>query len=157
MTIEVDALMARIRARKKSGDCADGDAVDSDLETLVDALVQARAEVRRLTEEDEDLRGSAEIWVQLYDASIQRANTAEAELKRLRRDLPANVQQLYEAMDRVDTLTEAIAGVVRECEVCARHAQDKTALAERTSEACIRCKRALDLLQSAAGFARLIR
>jgi hypothetical protein len=157
MPIDMDALRARISARKAGQPQGrpDDDTLDSDLETLMSALEEARADVRRLTEEDEDLRGSAEIWVRLYDASLLRANRAEAELKVLRRNLPPNVQQLYEAMDRVALLTEAVSIVVKECDVCARSIEDRAAPHDdRTSEACGRCRRALGVLQSAAGLAR---
>lgn len=155
MAIDVDALWARIRARQATDpqESHDQEAVNVDLETLLSALEEARADVKRLSEEHDDLRESAEIWIRLYDASILRANRAEGDLKRLRRDLPTNVQHLYDALDRVAILTEAINRVVKDCDVCARTASDSPALSEKTMEACVRCQSALDALRSAAGLA----
>jgi uncharacterized membrane protein len=152
--IDIDALRARVRARTLTPvHERDPEAADADVEALLTALDEARAAVRRLTEEDDDLRESGEIWIRLYDANLRRANRAEAEVKRLRRDLPENVQQLYEVLDRLDGLRGAVTAAVSECETCAGRLQDRGSGHEGSS-ACARCLRALDVLQAAAGLVR---
>lgn len=155
MNIDIDALRARVRVRSVTPvherDC---ESAEADVEALLTALDEARAAVKRLTEEDDDLRESVEIWIRLYDANLRRANRAEAEVKRLRRDLPGQVQQLYEVLDRVDALREAVAAAVGECEMCARQSQDRSNRPEGNSSACARCLRALEALRAAAGLIR---
>jgi uncharacterized membrane protein len=155
VNIDIDALRARVRVRSMTPvHERDPASADADIEALLTALDEARANVRRLTEEDDDLRESVEIWIRLYDANLRRANRAEAELKRLRGDLPGQVQQLYEMLDRVDALREAVTAAVSECETCARQTQDRSGRHEGNSSACARCLRALDALQAVAGLIR---
>ena len=115
MKIDIDALRARFGAGSE----------EADIETLLAAFAEAQADVKRLTEQDEDLRESAEIWIRLYQ----------------------------DALDRVETLRSAIADTLTECEACARHAQDGTSGPERTGTTCAQCLKALDALQVAAGHA----
>jgi hypothetical protein len=156
MTLDIDALRAKVLARRKGAahDSKDREEADTDLETLIGALEQARGEVKRLTEEDEDLRGSVEIWIRLYDASLRRARETEAELGRLRQDLPGRVQELYAALDRVADLTDAIHHVVHACETCTQVTQERASVSEHLRAACARCRRALDALQAASGVVR---
>ncbi|HEX2342383.1 MAG TPA: hypothetical protein VHI98_18035 [Vicinamibacterales bacterium] len=155
MNIDIDALRARVRARSVTPvHERDRESAEADVEALLTALDEARAAVKRLTEEDDDLRESVEIWIRLYDANLRRANRAEAEVKRLRCDLPGQVQQLYEVLDRVDALREAVAAAVGECEMCARQSQDRSNRLEGNSSACARCLRALEALRAAAGLIR---
>jgi hypothetical protein len=65
-----------------------------DVDTLTEALQAARLEIKRLIEENDDLRASAIFWRDLYDASLSRANRAEAEIRRLYRELPNEVRNL---------------------------------------------------------------
>jgi hypothetical protein len=151
VNIDIDALCARVRARSTVPvHERDPRAADDDVEALLAELDDARAAVKRLTEEDDDLRESVEIWIRLYDANLRRANRAEAEVKRLRRDLPDNVQQLYEELDRVEVLREAVTTVVTECQMCARQTQEGSNCQEAGAGACGRCLRALEALQAAA-------
>jgi hypothetical protein len=150
VNIDIDALRARVRARHDMPTHDRTREADADIEALLAALEEARSAIKRLTEADDDLRESVEIWIRLYDANLRRANRAEAELKRLRRDLPDDVQHLYDVLDRVDALREAVNATVCECETCARQTDRSNGL-DRTSSACARCLRALDVLQSVAG------
>lgn len=145
MDIDLDALRARFRARDTAPVQDRAREADADIEALLAALDDARTAVKRLTEQDDDLRESVELWIRLYDANLRRANRAEAELKRLRDDLPGEVRHLYDVLDRVQDLSEAVTVTVGECEACARQAP---------SSACAQCLRALDALQSAAGLLR---
>jgi hypothetical protein len=156
MTIDIDALRAKVRTRRTTAthDSKDRNEADADLEMLIAELELARAEVKRQTEEDDDLRGSAAIWIRLYDASLRRAREAEVEVSRLRQDQPGHVQQLYAALDRVADLTDAIHNVVRACEACARVTEERAAVPEHLRAACARCQRALDALQTSSGVAR---
>jgi chromosome segregation ATPase len=153
VNVDIDALCARVRARHTIPvHERDPQAADDDVESLLAELEDARAAVKRLTEEDDDLRESVEIWIRLYDANLRRANRAEAEVKRLRRDLPDNVQQLFDVLDRVGVLREAVTTVVSECQTCARQTQDcSSSRQEAAAGACGRCLRALEALQAAAG------
>jgi len=150
MTHDTDLEQISERQRRRSAEpthvCPDRGAVSADLEFLIDELRAARALVRELTQNDEDLRASSEIWCRLYEASAARANAAEAALQSQGRLLPANVRVLYEALDRVGDLTEAVSRTIRECAACVRDeatADDLTALA---TQLCARCARALDVL-----------
>jgi hypothetical protein len=47
--------------------------------TLADSeILGLRAEILRLRSENEDLRASAQLWLYLYDAALERANELEA-------------------------------------------------------------------------------
>jgi hypothetical protein len=148
MPSDIENIQARQRRRVShpSHVCPEQAEITRDLEWLIDELTTARAAVEALTENDEDLRASAEIWCRLYDAALARAASAEAEAARAE-PVPQNMQVLYEALDRVADLTDALGTVVRECAVCARtgtaHAISAVASA---SEACTRCARALEAL-----------
>jgi hypothetical protein len=123
VNIDLDALRARFRASSTGpGDNPARQAGHDDLETLIAALDEAHANVKRLTEQEDDLRESAELWIRLYN----------------------------DALNRLETLRDAIAGVVTECEQCARHAHDTAAAPERTAAKCGLCLKALDALQSTA-------
>ena len=112
VNIDIDALRARFRAGStRPGDNPARQIADADLETLLTALDEAHANVKRVTEQEDDLRESAELWIRLYN----------------------------DALNRLETLRDAIAGAVTECEECARHAHDgASAPSERLqSAACV--------------------
>jgi hypothetical protein len=150
MATDIDRIAARQRHREThpSHDCPDRQAVGDDIQFLIDELTAARSAVARLTEDDEDLRSSAEIWVRLYEAALERATAAEAAIARSP-DLPGPVQALYEALERVADLSNALGTVVRECALCAR-ASDGSVLSKVASEACARCSKALEALAGRA-------
>ena len=58
------------------------------------------------------------MWADLYAASVDRANAAEAMLQRLA-EVPAEVQRYYALLDTIAVLTEAVENLVRECAECA--------------------------------------
>ncbi len=122
MNIDIDALRARVRASTGPGDNPARQAAHADLETLIAALDEAHANVKRLTGQEDDLRESAELWIRLYN----------------------------DALNRLETLRDTIAGAVTECEDCARHAHDGASVPERTATKCGLCLKALDALQSTA-------
>jgi hypothetical protein len=146
MATDIERIEARQRRREThpSHDCPDRQAVGADIQFLIDELTAARQAVARLTEDDADLRASAEIWCRLYEAALERASAAEAAIARSP-DLPGPVQALYDALDRVADLTNALGAVVRECAVCAR-ASEGSMISQVASEACARCSRALEAL-----------
>jgi hypothetical protein len=49
------------------------------LDRLEEERVRLAMEVARLTEENEALRGSAEIWIRMYEHQLARANSGERE------------------------------------------------------------------------------
>jgi hypothetical protein len=148
MPSDIDIIQARQRQRRidPSHACPDQPAIDDDIQFLIDELIAARATVQRLTEDDEDLRASCEIWSRLYEAALARASAAEAAMARRDAELPRHVQGLSEALDRVAELTNALGAVVRECTVCARGASATEALTQAATDACVRCMKALEAL-----------
>lgn len=123
VNIDIDALRARFRAGSTGpGDDPARPIADADLETLLAALDEAHANVKRITEQEDDLRESAELWIRLYN----------------------------DALNRLGGLRDAIAGAVTECEECARHAHDSASAPERAAAKCSLCLKALDALQSTA-------
>jgi hypothetical protein len=93
MSVDVEAIRARARNRRTARvpDRRQGD-VETDIQALLWELEETRAEVRRLTQENEDLRGSAEAWIRLYLASLERANGRESAIGRAVGDPAASVQ-----------------------------------------------------------------
>src|SRR3954462_9211296 len=150
MSIDLEDITNRQRLRRinPTHECPDQEAVDADIQALIESLEQAREEAAYLTANDEDLRASAEIWCRLYDASQARANAAAHELDQVRAELPANVKTLYSVLDRVQSLTAALGAAVQDCTICARSACDAAAIARQTRDECVRCARALDALKS---------
>jgi hypothetical protein len=148
MPIDLQNVQARHRRRKThpSHDCPDREAIDSDIQFLIDKLTAARAEVDRLTENDEDLRASAELWCRLYEAALERAAAAEGALGRSGAGIPAQMQGLYDALERVADLTSALGAVIRECAVCARTPSSPDALSKAANEACVKCTMAIEAL-----------
>jgi hypothetical protein len=145
MPIDFESVQERHRRRQShpSHDCPDRGAVDADIQFLIDELTAARGTVERLTENDEDLRASAELWCRLYEAALERASAAEA----LGRSggPPAHMLALYDALERVADLTSALGTVVRECAVCAR-TSSPDALTKAATEACVKCTMAIEAL-----------
>jgi hypothetical protein len=148
MPPDIERVHARHRRRQThpTHECPDQPAVGDDVQFLIDQLIAARAEVQRLTEDDEDLRASAEIWCRLYEAALERASAAEAEAARHVAVLPPHVKGLYEALDRVADLTNALSIVVRECALCARNTPDPSDVSQVAKDACVRCAKALEAL-----------
>jgi hypothetical protein len=146
MSTDLEHIEARQRRRDThpSHDCPDRQAVSDDIQFLIDELAAARSAVARLTEDDEDLRASADIWCRLYEAALERATAAEAAMERSP-DLPGPVHTLYDALDRVADLSKALGVVVRECAVCARESEGSV-ISKVASEACARCAKALEAL-----------
>ena len=147
MPSDIESIQARQRRREAhpTHACPDRAEIARDLEWLIDELTTARTAVHALTENDEDLRASAEIWCRLYDAALARAASAEAAVAGADAPLPRNIQVLYEALDRVAELTDALGTVIRECAVCARTGTTPV-ISELASDACTRCARALEAL-----------
>jgi hypothetical protein len=150
---DIDDIAARREDRRThpSHECPDAPSIDADILILIDELTRARAHVQLLMENEGDLRASAEIWCRLYEASVGRANAAEAAANQARETLPDVVKQLYAALDRVAALTDALGSVVRECTVCAQNPCDAAAVSRITTEVCRRCTRALEALQRHVG------
>lgn len=152
MSVDVEAIRARARQRRTTlASAARGGEAESDLEALLRALEEAHGEIRQVVQDHDELRESAEIWIRLYVGNVNRANRAEADVSDLRSELPRHVQDLYERLDRVALLSDAINDVVRECEACARDA-DSSVSATRV-DACPRCQKALEALKSTANLA----
>ena len=147
MSTDLERIEARQRRREThpSHDCPDRQAVSDDIQFLIDELAAARRAVARLTEDDEDLRASAEIWCRLYEAALERASAVEAAIARSP-DLPGPVRALYDALDKVADLSNALGVVVRECAVCARESEGSSVISKVASEACARCSKALEAL-----------
>lgn len=53
----------------------------SELTSLAARLID---ECRRLRGDNDDLRGSAEVWIRMYERQLERANALEAELRKSR-------------------------------------------------------------------------
>lgn len=53
----------------------------SELTSLAARLID---ECRRLRSDNDDLRGSAELWIRMYERQLERANALEAELRKSR-------------------------------------------------------------------------
>ena len=141
--IDIEQLRARNAARRGGhGEVAPGPA---EIEELLRALDAVQQELRGLTEERADLKASAELWADLYAASVDRANAAEALLKRLA-DVPFDVQRYYALLDTIAVLTEALENLVRDCAECAgAHVGH---VLERAQEGwCERCAKAVDALR----------
>ena len=145
MPTDLESIQARHRRRQThpSHDCPDRQAVADDIQLLIDELITARGAVDRLTENDEDLRASAELWCRLYEAALERASAAEVALGRT--SGAPHLMALYDALERVADLTTALGSVVRECAVCAR-TSSPDALSKAANEACVKCTMAIEAL-----------
>jgi hypothetical protein len=60
---------------------AENDLLRRERERLATEIVRLNTEVMRLTNENDDLRASAELWIWLYETQLVRANEAVRELK----------------------------------------------------------------------------
>jgi hypothetical protein len=140
---DLEAIAARHRRRVEQPThvCPDTAEVSADLDFLITQLHEARARIDELTQNDEDLRASAEIWCRLYEAAAARASGAEAGP----REIPANLRILAEALTRVGDLTEAVGRTIRECASCVRKESPGTAEAV-AAQLCARCALALGAL-----------
>lgn len=144
MNIDIERLRARNDARR--GGRAETAASPADVHELLRALEEAQEELRRLTVDRADLLASAERWADLYAASVDRANVAEAMLQRLA-DVPADVQRYYALLDAIAVLTEAVENLVRECADCAGDYGGQ--ILERARDGwCGRCVKAVDALRA---------
>jgi len=144
MNIDIESLRARNNARR--GGRADAASSAADINELLRALDDVHAELRRLKENQVDLLASAERWADLYAASVDRANAAEAILRRLT-EVPADVQRYYALLDTIAVLTEAVENMVRECAECAG-AYGGHVLERAPEHWCGRCARAVDALRA---------
>jgi hypothetical protein len=144
MNIDIEGLRARNRAHR--GGQTEAPASATDIETLLRALEEVQEELRQLTEERADLLASADMWADLYAASVDRANAIEALLSRLA-DVPSDVQRYYSLLDTIAVLTEAVENLVRECAECAGgyggHVLDRA-----QAHWCGRCAKAVDALRA---------
>lgn len=144
MSIDIELLRARNEARR--GGRTDTPVSPADIEELLRELDDVQAELRRVTTDREDLLASAELWADLYASSVDRANAAEAMLRRLA-DVPADVQRYYALLDTIAVLTEAVENLVRECGECAGAYGGR--VLERAPEGwCHRCAKAVDALRA---------
>ena len=141
MRIDIELLRARNEARRR-GDAPDAHvACDVDIDALLEALDEAERELARLQEDNEDLRASAELWADLYTASLERANALEGKAAP---PLPPECQR---ARDAVVVLREALDAFVRDCGLCApaRVGQWHDAAPDSF---CANCTRAVAALQT---------
>ena len=148
MQTDIEDVQIRHRRRqaRPSHDCPDQPEIGRDIQYLIDELTAARGAVARLTEDDEDLRGSAEIWCRLYEAALERASSAEAAMAGARPVAAASPAPLYDALERVADLTHALGGIIRECAVCARETSPAEAISKVATDACVRCAKAIEAL-----------
>jgi ATP-dependent exoDNAse (exonuclease V) alpha subunit len=148
MYTDFESVQARHHRRqaRPSHDCPDQPAIGADMQFLIDELASARVVVERLTEDDEDLRASAEIWCRLYEAALERASACEDAMARSRSSASPHAQTLHDALQRVADLTSALGGLIRECAICARSAVPGEAISKAASDACLRCSRAIEAL-----------
>jgi hypothetical protein len=144
MNIDIERLRARNDARR--GGRSEAPPSPAEIDDLFRALDDVQEELRRMTEDRADLLASAELWADLYAASVDRANAAEAMLQRLA-DVPSDVQRYYALLDTIAVLSEAVENMVRECAECAGIHGGQ--IFERAREGrCDRCARALDALRA---------
>jgi hypothetical protein len=144
MSIDIDRLRARNDARRSGR--TEAPPSPADVEELLRALDDVQDELRRLTKDRADLIASAGFWADLYAASVNRANAAEALVARLT-EVPSDVQRYYALLDTIGVLREAVEDLVRDCAECAGAAGAQ--LTERAREAsCGRCARAVDALRA---------
>jgi hypothetical protein len=144
MNIDIERLRARNDARR--GGRAEAAPSPADFEELLRALDSVQEELRRMTVDRADLLASAERWADLYAASVDRANIAEARLQRLA-EVPTDIQRYYALVDTIAVLTEAVENLVRECADCAGAYAGQ--LLERAPEGfCGRCLKAVDALRA---------
>lgn len=141
MRIDIEMLRARNEARRR-GDAESHVACDVDIDALLEALDEAERELARLQEDNEDLRASAELWADLYAASLERANTLEQEKATAR--LPPEYERAREA---VVVLREALDAFIRDCNLCAPAHAGKWHDAAPDSF-CANCTRAVAALQT---------
>jgi hypothetical protein len=148
MHIDFEDVQTRHRRRqaRPSHDCPDQPQIGHDIQYLIDELTAARIAVARLTEDDEDLRASAEIWCRLYEGALERVSTAEAAIARSGLEPAPHAKPLYDALERVADLTSALGGIIRDCAVCAREMTPAETLSKVASDACARCAQAIDAL-----------
>jgi hypothetical protein len=144
MNMDIELLRARNDARR--GGRAGGPPSPPDIDELLRTLDDVQGELRRMTADRADLLASAERWADLYAASVDRANAAEAMLRQLA-DVPADVQRYYALLDMIAVLTEAVENLVRECAECAG-TYDEHILERAPERRCDRCARAVDALRA---------
>ena len=145
MPIDIELIRARNEARRRGSGPGDV-ACEVDVEALLDALAEAERELARLHEDNEDLRASAELWAELYTASVERANALEERCAALK--LPPEYEK---ARDAVIVLREALDAFVRDCGICAPTRGG--AMWEASPDSfCANCSRAVAALQSTRRF-----
>jgi hypothetical protein len=53
---------------------------------------------------------------------------------------------VYDALERMADLTNALGGIIRECAVCARKTSPVEAFSKVATDACVRCAKAIEAL-----------
>jgi hypothetical protein len=146
VTIDIEALRARNERRKQGR--ADAGPCTSDMDELLQAYQDARGRLAALTETHADLHESARLWADLYSASVDRANDAEARIRRVQ-EAPADVQRYCALRDSVDVLAGALQTLVLDCVHCREAKRSGEGEGQEGSEnRCARCIRALDALRA---------
>lgn len=131
MEFDIEAIRARQRARREG---TDGPACEEDIDALLEALDDAIRELARLREDNDDLRGSATIWADLYEASVATQGSRFREL-----------------LDAITTLREALEELLLECAACVpRHAGNLRDFP--VGEFCARCAKAANALLQSSGW-----
>jgi hypothetical protein len=144
MKIDIESLRARNEARRRGG--VETPPSSLDVDDLLRALEDAQAELQRLKADRADLMASAELWANLYTATIDRANAAEAVLRRLA-EVPGDVQRYYSLLDAIMVLREAVECLVLECADCA--GSSGAGILDRAQDAwCARCAKAVEALRA---------
>jgi hypothetical protein len=143
MRIDIELLRARNEARRRGEASGANVADDVDIEALLEALEDAERELARLQEDNEDLRASAELWADLYEASLERANALESAT-----GTPKLPPEYEKAREAVVVLREALDAFIRECGLCAPARVGQWHDASPDSF-CANCTRAVAALQTA--------
>lgn len=143
MPIDIEMIRARNEARRRATAPTVDVAYEFDVDTLLEALEAAERELARLHEDNEDLRASANLWADLYTASVERANALAEQVVAL--TLPPEYQK---ARDAVLVLREALDAFIRDCGICAPVRVGEPWDAPPDSF-CSNCQRAVAALQAA--------
>ena len=146
MPIDIEAIRARNEARREGRAPACATACPEDVDTLLEALIEARRELHRLGEDNEDLRASAVMWADLYAACAERSST---EVLQSPRRAPLPSKEYEAALDAIAVLTEAIEALVQDCARCA--VQRGRVSDVITDQLCETCARAVTALREARG------
>lgn len=142
MRIDIEMLRARNEARRR-GEADAHVACDVDIDALLEALAEAERELERLHEDNDDLRASAELWADLYTASLERANALQHANGAVK--LPPEYEK---ARDAVMVLRAALDAFIRDCNLCSP-VRVGTWHDAAPDSFCANCTRAVAALQTA--------